>query len=101
MDEAEQTAAHIAAAGSQDFTIELVGGGITRGTTVAKFDTLPKPYPHPYGFTHTVMTSVRVPLHTFIMNNSGLPLNNVDTVRFIFNSPTSGEIYVDDVEFSR
>ena len=98
---ARTTSALNPAAGSQDFTIELVGGGITRGTTVAKFDTLPKPYPHPYGFTHTVMTSVRVPLHTFIMNNSGLPLNNVDTVRFIFNSPTSGEIYVDDVEFSR
>jgi hypothetical protein len=98
---AQTTSASNPAVGTQDFRIELVGGGITRGTTVAKFDTIPKPYPHPYGFTHTVLTSVRVPLHTFIMNNSGLPLNNVDTVRFIFNSPTSGEIYVDDVEFSR
>ncbi|QSQ24388.1 hypothetical protein JY651_05345 [Pyxidicoccus parkwayensis] len=98
---ARTTSALNPVSGSQDFTVELVGAGITRGTTVAKFDTIPKPYPHPYGFTHTVLTSVRVPLHSFIMNNSGLPLNNVDTVRFTFNGPNTGEIYVDDVEFSR
>lgn len=98
---AQTTSASNPAIGTQDFRVELVGGGITKGTAVAKFDVIPRPYPHPDGFTHTVMTTVRVPLHTFIMNNSGLTLNNVDTVRFIFNSPTSGEVYVDDVEFSR
>ncbi|MFP2927086.1 hypothetical protein ACLESO_18170 [Pyxidicoccus sp. 3LG] len=98
---AQTTSASNPATGTQDFRVELTGGGITRGTYAAKFDTIPKPYPHPYGVFHTVMTSVRVPLHSFIMNSSGLPLNNVDTVRFIFNSPTSGEVYVDDLEFSR
>ena len=35
------------------------------------------------------------------MNNSGLTLNNVDTIRFKFFWPSTGELYVDDVEFSR
>jgi hypothetical protein len=47
------------------------------------------------------MTTVRVPLHSFIVNNSGLTLNNVDTIRFRFNNPATGNIYVDDIEFSR
>jgi hypothetical protein len=88
-------------AASQNFMVELVGGGITRATYAGQFDAVPRPYPHPYGSQYTTMSSVRVPLHSFIMNNSGLPLNNIDTVRFRFTWPATGEIYVDDVEFSR
>ena len=47
------------------------------------------------------MTTVRIPLHSFILNNSDVALDNIDTVEFIFLNPTEGEIYVDDVEFSR
>jgi hypothetical protein len=85
----------------QQFWVELVGNGITRGMFTGQFDAIPPPYLHPYGSQHTVMSTVRIPLHSFIINVSGLPLNNIDTVRFRFQNPTSGEIYVDDVEFSR
>ena len=62
---------------------------------------IPPRYPHPQGYNLVVMTTVRVPLHSFIMNNSGLTLTSVDTIRFRFSSPATGELYVDDVEFSR
>jgi hypothetical protein len=68
---------------------------------VGQFDLIPPRYTHPQGVVHTVMTTVRVPLHSFIMNNSGLDLASIDTIRFIFTSPATGELYVDDVEFSR
>jgi hypothetical protein len=98
---AQTTAATNPANTSQNFQLELVGGGITRAVYVGQFDIIPPRYPHPEGYLHTVMTTVRVPLHSFIMNNSGLTLNNVDTIRFKFFSPTTGDLYVDDVEFSR
>jgi hypothetical protein len=87
--------------GNVNFQIELVGGGITRAVYIGQFDIVPPRYVHPEGNVHTVMTTVRVPLHSFIMNNSGLALNNVDTILLKFFSPSAGEIYVDDVEFSR
>jgi hypothetical protein len=98
---AQTTSASNPAGNNQDFTVELVGGGVTRAVYVGQFDVIPPRYPHPEGNVHTVMTTVRVPLHSFIMNNSGLTLNDVDTVRFRFFYPATGEIYVDDVEFSR
>ena len=52
-------------------------------------------------FDEALMTTIRVPLHSFIMNNSGVTLNNIDTVRIKFNALTQGEVYVDDIEFSR
>ena len=97
---AQTNAASNPAAGNQDFLVELVGGGKTIGTWSGRFFAIPKPYAHP-GSIKNVMTTVRIPLHSFIVNNSGLTLDNVDTIRFRFLSPTTGEIYVDDVEFSR
>lgn len=98
---AQTTAAANPANSNQNFQVELVGGGVTRAVYVGQFDIIPRRYPHPEGYLHTVMTTVRVPLHSFIMNNSGLTLNNVDTIRLKFLSPTAGDLYVDDVEFSR
>jgi len=98
---AQTTAGTNPANTNQNFQIELIGGGITRAVYVGQFDVIPPRYPHPEGYNHTVMTTVRVPLHSFIMNNSGLPLSSIDTIRFRFISPTTGDVYVDDVEFSR
>jgi hypothetical protein len=98
---AQTTAPANPAAGNQNFQVELVGGGVTRAVYAGQFDVIPPRYLHPEGLSHTVMTTVRVPLHSFIMNNSGLTLNDVDTIRFRFAFPTTGELYVDDVEFSR
>lgn len=88
------------ATGTQRFQVELVGGGQTKATYSDRFDEIPQPYDR-VGTDHNVMTTVRIPLHSFIMNNAGVTLNNVDTVRFKFTSPAAGEIYVDDLEFSR
>ncbi|TFG52452.1 MAG: hypothetical protein E4H37_05935 [Gemmatimonadales bacterium] len=89
------------ATGSQDFQIELTGGGKTKGIYIARFYPLPKPYAHPYGLAHTLLTTVRIPLHSYIMNNAGVTLDDIDTIRFRFFSPSTGELYVDDIEFSR
>ena len=88
------------AVGDQGFMVELVGGGKTKGTYSGTFGHIPKPYNHDGSF-QDVMTTLRIPLQSFIMNNSGVTLNNIDTIRFSFIYPTQGEIYVDDIEFSR
>ena len=98
---AQTTSASNPAAGTQDFLIELVGGGNVKAVYIGKFDALPRPYAHPFGFFHTWLSTVRIPLHSFIMNNAGVTLNNIDTIRFRFSWPATGEIHVDDVEFSR
>ena len=88
------------ASGNQNFMIELVGGGFTKATFVGNFGPIPKPYNHS-GTFQNVMTTIRIPLQSFIMNNAGVTLNNIDTIRIRFLGPTQGEIYVDDIEFSR
>lgn len=89
--------------GTQDVLVELVGGGNTKGVFAARFDPIPVRYDHPtYGsYEHEVMTTVRIPLHSFIMNNSGVTLENIDTIRFRFLNPSQGALNVDDIEFSR
>jgi hypothetical protein len=87
------------AMGNQEFMVELSGGGNVKAVYIGQFDAVPRPYGPWLG--HTVMTSVRIPLHSFIMNHAGVTLNNIDTIRFRFLGPATGEIYVDDIEFSR
>ncbi|TMQ08362.1 MAG: hypothetical protein E6J90_40720 [Deltaproteobacteria bacterium] len=101
---AQTNAASNPASGDQDFMIELVGGGHTKATFASRFGAIPRPYHHISNCTppnQNVMTTIRVPLHSFIMNNSGVTLDNIDTLRFTFSNPSQGEIYVDDIEFSR
>lgn len=86
--------------GGQELQVQLQSGATVRATYTGQFDPIPKPYVRP-GTDHNVMTTVRIPLHSFIMNNSGLPLTGIDTIVFRFTNPTTGEINVDDVEFSR
>jgi len=86
--------------GDQDFMVELVGGGKNKACYASSFDQIPTPYDRGYS-DHYVMTTVRIPLHSFIMNKSGVTLDDVDTARIKFYTPTQGEIYVDDLEFSR
>ncbi|MGI8838136.1 MAG: hypothetical protein ACR2H4_16080 [Pyrinomonadaceae bacterium] len=96
------------ASGNQDFQVELIGGGHTKAFFASRFGSIPKPYNHLLrnGAMITtvhdnVMMTIRIPLHSFIMNNAGVTLNNIDTIRIRFMNPTTGEIYVDDIEFSR
>ncbi|MFH2007118.1 MAG: hypothetical protein ABI333_11075 [bacterium] len=65
---------------------------------------IPAPYPHPYrpvDDPHNIMNSVRIPLQSFVVGGSGVDLSHVDKVRLYFCIPTNGEIYLDDIEFSR
>lgn len=99
-----QTTSTLNPAGAQEFSVELVGGGNTRATFTGNFAQIPPLYEHITGWgtaNETLMTTLRVPLHSFIMNNSGVTLNDIDTVRFRFNAISQGEVYVDDIEFSR
>ena len=88
------------ASGGQDFQVELVEGSHVKAFYSSRFGPIPKPYQRPWG-AQNVMTTIRIPLHSFIMNNAGTDLTKIDTVRLRFTNPTQGEIYVDDVAFSR
>ena len=96
---AAQTTSNVNPAGNQEFMVELSGGGQTKAVYIGQFDAVPQPYQQ--WLNQTVMTSVRIPLHSFIMNHAGVTLNNIDTIRFRFLGTSTGEIYVDDIEFSR
>jgi hypothetical protein len=86
----------------QDFAVRLTGAGHTSETYVGQFDPVPPPYDRGWGASNqNVMTTVRVPLHSFIINQSGVDLTAIDKVEIVFRVPTQGEVYVDDVEFSR
>ena len=92
------------AGNSQEFSVELASGATVRGTYTGNYAQIPPPYPHQLGMSTTneaLMTTIRIPLHSFIMNNSGIPLTNIDTIRFRFTGVSQGEVYVDDIEFSR
>jgi hypothetical protein len=97
---AAQTGNAINPTTGQEFSVKLIGGGKERAVYTGRFDPIPPPY-NRSGSDHNVMTTVRIPLHSFIMNNSGVTLNSIDTVEFLFSNPSQGEIYIDDVEFSR
>lgn len=86
--------------GDQEFKVELTGGGNLRLVYTGRFDRIPPPYVRP-DLQQMVMTTVRIPLHSFIMNRSNVDLADVTTVTFRFDSPMTGEIIIDDVEFSR
>jgi hypothetical protein len=99
---AAQTNAAVNPATGQEFAVQLTGGGNNRLTYTGLFDPIPKPYDRGLGAgNQNVMTSVRIPLQSFIMNNSHVDLTAIDKIEFIFSNPSQGEIYVDDVEFSR
>jgi hypothetical protein len=99
---AAQTNATVNPATGQEFAVQLTGGGNSRLTYTGLFDPIPKPYDRGLGSgNQNVMTSVRIPLQSFIMNNSHVDLAAIDKVELIFSNPSQGDIYVDDVEFSR
>jgi hypothetical protein len=83
------------------FIVELIGGGVRRLFTTRVFDVFPYPYAHPTGWQHVVKTTVRIPLHSFVMNNSEFALNDIQTIRLRFTERVTGQIRLDDFEFSR
>jgi len=98
---AAQTNAAVNPGTGQEFQVRLTGGANNHLTYTGMFDPIPKPYDRGWANNQNVMTSVRIPLHSFIMNNAPADLTQVSKVELIFVTPNQGEIYVDDVEFSR
>jgi len=99
---ASQTQGGLNAAGDLEFRAVLSDGSDERAIYTGRFDAIPEQYDHPdYASDHSVMTTVRIPLHAFIINNSNVDLTAVDSVELRFSNTSQGEIIIDDIEFSR
>jgi len=99
---ASQTQGGLNAAGDLEFRAVLSDGTDERAIYTGKFDAIPEQYDHPdFASDHSVMTTVRIPLHAFIINNSNVDLTAIDSVELRFSNTSQGEIIIDDIEFSR
>ena len=100
----------------QELLISLTGGGEESVIYTSRFNPIPPPYEIPSPDKFPVMTTVRIPLHSFILNNQRVKLDDITQVKFSFYNPAlvdtnlpgihfinprQGEIYIDDIEFSR
>ena len=89
----------------QDFHVRLTDTqGKSRSIRVSSFTEIP--YPYVRGFDQLVksaMNSVRIPLASYTIANLGaqdVDLSNIASVSFEFDTDSTGEIDVDDIEFS-
>lgn len=88
----------------QDFFVRLKdGAGKSRALRASVFTSIP--YPYVRGETDLIksaLKSVRIPLASFTIANLGaddVDLTNIESVSFEFDSGSSGEIEIDDLEF--
>jgi hypothetical protein len=90
----------------QDLFVRLTdGAGKSRRIRVSIFTDIPYPYVRGYSdLIKSAMKSVRIPLASFTIANAGaqdVDLTNIQSIAFEFNAKASGEIEIDDIEFSR
>jgi hypothetical protein len=99
----------------QDLFVRLstAGGGNSRAVRAGYFATIPFPYQPEYiaSFassegpnTKAALNTVRMPLHAWTIKALSAPivdLSNVESITFEFNSTPTGEIELDDIEFSQ
>ena len=90
----------------QDLFVRLTdGGGKSRRIQVSTFTQIPYPYVRGYSdLIKSAMKSVRIPLASFTIANPGakdVDLTNIQSVAFEFASDASGDIEIDDIEFSQ
>jgi hypothetical protein len=88
----------------QDFFVRLMdGAGKSRALRASVFSSIP--YPYVRGETDLIksaLKSVRMPLASFTIANLGaddVDLTDVASISFEFDSGSSGEIEIDDLEF--
>jgi hypothetical protein len=78
--------------------------GKSRAIRVSIFTEIPYPYVRGYDqLVKSAMNSVRIPLASYAIANLGaqdVDLANVASISFEFDAPSTGEIDVDDIEFS-
>jgi hypothetical protein len=91
---------------SQDLFVRLTdSGGKSRAIRTSTFTSIP--YPYVRGYTDLIksaLKTVRIPLASFTIANLGaqdVDLSNVQSVSFEFDAEATGEIEIDDIEFSQ
>ncbi len=98
----------------QDLYVRLstAAGGPSRAVRVGYFDTIPFPYKPEYRSsydgseapnTKAAMKTIRIPLHAWTIKCLSAPivdLRNIESITFEFRLKPTGEILVDDIEFS-
>lgn len=90
----------------QDLFVRLTdGAGKSRAIRVSVFTDVP--YPYVRGYTDLIksaLKTVRIPLASYTIANLGaqdIDLANLQSVSFEFDADASGEIEIDDIEFSQ
>jgi hypothetical protein len=89
----------------QDFHVRLTDlNGKSRTIRVSLFTEIPYPYVRGYDqLVKSAMNSVRIPLASYTIANLGaqdVDLANVASISFEFDAQSTGEIDIDDIEFS-
>ncbi len=98
----------------QDFYVRLTsaGGGNSRAVRVGYFNTIPYPYKPEYiaskdanegPNTKSALKTIRIPLQAWTIKALNAPivdLTNVELVTFEFIAKPTGEIEIDDIEFT-
>ncbi|PYS88893.1 MAG: hypothetical protein DMF64_19095 [Acidobacteria bacterium] len=89
----------------QDFFVRLTdGGGKSRAIRVSAFTDIPYPYVRGEAdLIKSALKSVRIPLASYAIANLGVDdvdLTNLQSVAFEFHADSTGEIEIDDIEFS-
>lgn len=111
---------------AQDFTVELADtGGQTASVLVSSVTDIPFPFerhdhlavhgppppsppPPPFvdalpdslALSKSALKTIRLPLDSFTAANASLNLSSLETLKFIFDQTGSGEIALDDIEFT-
>ena len=91
---------------TQDLYVRLTdGGGKSRAIRVSTFTDIPYPYVRGYAdLIKSAMKTVRIPLASYAIANLGaqdVDLTDLQSVAFEFSADASGELEIDDIEFTR
>ncbi|MGQ9608777.1 MAG: alpha/beta hydrolase family protein [bacterium] len=92
----------------QDLYVKLTDNSMpvnkSRSIKVSKFIDIPYPYVRGYEhLTKSAMKTVRIPLSVFhiqVLNTDIVDLTNIKSIAFEFMAKPTGEIEIDDIEFS-
>ena len=98
----------------QDLCVRLntAGGGNSRAVRAGYFGTIPYPYKPEYiasystnegPNTKSALKTIRIPLYAWTIKAMSAPvvdLSNVESIAFEFTSKPTGEIEIDDIEFT-
>ena len=80
------------------------GGGKSRSLRVSTFTDIPFPYLRGYpDLIKSALKTVRIPLASYTIANLGaddVDITNIQSVSFEFATDATGEIEIDDIEFS-